>query len=168
MSDRPPRRRCAGGPRETHRWGARSGRGQSTTLDYTLALGVAAIVITGLVAAAGDFVTSQREQVVRTELGVVGQQLAGELVAADRLVEAGSTDRLGLNVTLPRRVAGSAYDVSVTAAGGTHWLNLSADDPDVTVAIRIETTTDVATGSVDGGTIDVVYDPGTDRLEVQS
>jgi len=177
MSDpsRPPRRRTASNRRPPdrrtcHRWGGRTApRGQSTTLDYTLTLGVAALVVTGLVAAAGDFVTGQREQVVRTELGVVGQQLAGELVAADRLVQAGnSTGTLAMNATMPRRVAGASYTVVVAQSGGTHWLNLTSNNPDVTVSVRVETATDVATGRVKGGTVDIVYDAGADQLEVRS
>lgn len=168
MSD--PDRRPRDGDRQGHRWGVRSGqRGQSTSLDYTLSLAVAALVVTGLFAAAGDFVSEQRERVVRTELGVVGQQLASEVVAADRLVRAGDETRhLAVNATMPRRVAGTGYTVTVAGAGGTHWLNLTTEDPPVSVSVRVETETDVATGSVDGGKIDVVYDPATDRLEVAS
>lgn len=149
-----------------HHWGG-AHRGQSVALDYTLALGVAALAVTGLFAAAGDFVTSQREQVVRTELGVVGEQLTNKLVAADRLVQAGNeTDRLVINASMPQRVAGASYTVSVTQNGT--WLNLTSNTPEISVAVKLETETDIATGDVAGGRLDIVYDPDENHLEVQS
>lgn len=156
------------GRRSHHRWGG-SSRGQSTTLDYTLALGVAALAVTGLVAAAGDFVNDQREQVVRTELDVVGEQLADRLVAADRLVQSGDqTDRLVVNATMPNRVAGVSYTVSVNDTGSSRWLNLTSHGPEVTVPVKLDTRTDVANTSVSGGNIAIVYDPTADELEVRS
>jgi len=168
---KPPRQRSGRRTalRECHRWGERPGeRGQSTTLDYTLALAVAAVVATVLFAAAGNFVADQRERVVRTELGVIGQQLADEVVAADRLARAGDdTETLVVNATMPQQVAGTSYTVTVAEGGGTHWLNLSSDRPEVSVTTQIRTETDVATGSLKGGSVDIVYDPAADRLEVR-
>jgi len=137
-------------------------------LDYTLALGVTALVITGLVATAGDFVKDQRETVVRTELGVVGQQFAGELVAIDRLVQSGSAQRLSVNVTLPSRVAGASYAVNVTAADGGARLALSSANPEVSTVAAVNNDTEIETTNVQGGDIELIYDPGEDLLEVQS
>ncbi|WP_436909966.1 DUF7266 family protein [Halosimplex marinum] len=136
-------------------------RGQSTALEYTLALAVASLVITGLLVTAGDFVTQQRSEVVRTELGVVGQQLAGDVVAADRLARAGaSTETVAVNASLPGTVAGAGYNIEVADTGSGQWLNLSTADPSVSVSVRFETDTAVATGSVSGGDVSVVYDEG--------
>lgn len=170
---RPPQRSrgvTAPQDRSHHRWGGPpSRRAQSTTLDYVLTLGVTALVITGLVTVTSDFVNSQREQVIGTELSVVGEQITAKLVAADTLVRAGNhTDRLVMNGSMPRRVAGVSYTVSVTDTGSSRWLNLTSHGPDVAVAVKLETGTEVATGSVSGGNVDIVYDPTTDRLEVRS
>ncbi|QLH77692.1 hypothetical protein HZS55_10440 [Halosimplex rubrum] len=136
-------------------------RGQSTALEYTLALAVASLVVTGLLVTAGDFVTQQRSEVVRTELGVVGQQLAGDVVAADRLARAGArTETVAVNASLPRTVAGAGYTVEVADSGSGQWLHLSTADPSVGVSVRFETETVVATGSVSGGDVSVVYDEG--------
>jgi hypothetical protein len=174
MGSPPPRRRgqFAGDPAGGSERGtlAAAVRGQSVALEYTLALGVASLVITGLFLAAGDFVTSQREQVVRTELGVVGEQLAGEVVSADRLVRAGeSTSTLSINASLPRTIAGAGYVVEVanTGGGASQWLNLTTRDPEVSVAVRLETATDLAPTRVQGGRIEIRYDPVADRLEVR-
>ena len=170
MSDRPRRgtRERSGRDGPNGRSVEIPSRGQSTALDYTLTLGVAALVVTGLFAAAGDFVTSQREQVVRTELDVVGEQLTDKLVAADRLVQAGNdTERLVMNATMPDRVAGTHYTLSVTDTGSSRWLNLTASEVDISVAIKLDTETTVATGSTGGGDVAIVYDPDTDQLEVR-
>lgn len=143
------------------------GRGQSTTLQYTLTLAVATLVVTGLFVAAGDLVTSEREQVVRTELEVVGQQLAGELSAADRLVRSSEgTQALAINVSLPPEVTGAGYTVAVSDDGTDQWINLTAASPDVSVSVRVDTGTDLADGSVQGGDLSIVYDGSA--LEVRS
>lgn len=165
-------RRTVGCPRARPDRGGHSGRdrGQSTTLDYTLALGVAALAISGLFVAGGDFVNDRRQEVVRTELGVVGQQLADDIAASDRLVQAGNeTETVRVNASAPRRIAGVGYTISIDDdGGGDLWVNLSTSDPDVTVPTRVETETDVATGSVPGGPVTVRYDADADRLEVQN
>lgn len=168
MGSPPPRRR--GAPAGSRGPLASALRGQSTALEYTLALGVASLVITGLFLAAGDFVTSQREQVVRTELGVVGEQLAGEVAAADRLVQAGeSTGQLSLNTSLPQTVAGASYVVEVanTGGGASQWINLSTQDPEVSVSVRLETETDLAPARIQGGHVEVRYDATANQLEVR-
>jgi hypothetical protein len=158
--------------RQTHRWGSQPSRerGQSTALDYTLGLSVAAVVLVGVTIAGADFAAGEREQVVRTELDVVGQQLAAELVAADRLVEAGhKTNRLVVNATMPQTVAGTGYSVSVVTGGPDQQLRLKTVDPQVTVTVSFATDTPVETTSVDGGTVTIRYDAtGAGRLEVSS
>lgn len=174
MGDPPPRRRsherrasrgASGGRKRTVGFGGL--RGQSTALDYTLSLAVASLVITGLLVAAGDFVTHQREEVVRTELGVVGEQLAGEVAAADRLVRASDTESLSLNASLPETVAGASYTVAVDDTATGEWLNLTSQDPDITVSVRLETETPLDPDTVGGGRIRVVYDPVAEHLEVR-
>lgn len=141
-------------------------RGQTTTLEYTLTLALGALVVVTLVVGAGEFVTDQREQVVRTELNVVGQQLAGDIVAADRLAQAGeSTETVELTSDLPATVAGTGYNVAVDTSGPTQRLVLTSTDPEVEVSLRVRTTTTLEPGGVSGGELTVVYD-GT-NLEVE-
>lgn len=169
MGDPPPRRRARRPERDriVPAFGRRDRRGQSTALEYALALAVASLAITGLFLAAGDFVTQQREEVVRTELGVVGEQLAGEVLAADRLVQAGDTGTLTLDTSLPDAVAGASYTIAVADTPTGQWLNLTSQDPDITVTVRLETETPLDSDTVGGGRVSVVYDPGADHLEVR-
>ena len=59
----------------------RSDRGQSVPLGYALSIGITTLLVIALVFTAGGYVEDQRERVVRTELGVVGQQLASDVSA---------------------------------------------------------------------------------------
>jgi len=144
-------------------------RGQSTTLDYTLSLAIATLLVAGLVTAASGLVDDSREQVVRTELEVIGEHLASDLVAADRLAQSGdSTERLTMTRPLPARVAGSEYTIRTESAGSVQWINLSASGPGVTVSVRAETAASIADTGIDGGTVTITYDPAADELEVSS
>jgi hypothetical protein len=157
--------------RQHHRWGTADDRGQSTTLDYTLSLAVATLVLTALFTTAGDFVTDQRQDVIRTELSVIGQHVASEVTAADRLVQSGDADRLVANRSLPDRATGSSYSIDIADAPGGPQLRqvtLSTENPEVSVTVRFRTATDLVETAVQGGDVTVVYDPGSDELEVQS
>lgn len=170
MTSPPPRRRGSFTEKDASRAGvgrlSRAKRGQSVALEYTLSLAVASLVITGLFLAAGDFVTSQREDVVRTELGVIGEQLAGDIAAADRLAQAGeTTGALSINASIPSTVAGASYVIEVQQTGSSTWLNLSTEDPDVLVRVRLETETPVKNDRIQGGEVSVVY--ASNQLEVR-
>jgi hypothetical protein len=143
-------------------------RAVSTTLDYTLTLAIATVVITVLFVGVSDFVDGQRERVVRTELSVVGQRIASDVTAADRLVEAGhgNTD-VRVNQSLPRRITGADYNVHVTRDGSVQWVNLTTRTPDVEVAVRVHTETPLAESDINGGDVSVVYDESADELEVR-
>lgn len=138
---------------------ARDERGVSTTLGYVLNLTVATLVVTGLLVATGGMVDGQREQTIRTELRVIGQQLADDLVAADELAataEPGDTVRIERQ--LPKDVAGRTYTVEVVDPGGAGpYLRLSSAPADVTVRIELTLETAIAESTVDGPAIVVRY-----------
>jgi len=139
----------------------------STTLDYTLSLAIATILITGLFFAAGDFVGQQRERVVQTELRVIGERIVSDVTAADRLVEAGDgSTTVEINQSLPERATGLTYRVELSTNSGTNWVNLSTSTPDVSVAVQFDTATPVAERAIVGGDVTVIY-TGTE-LEVRS
>ena len=145
----------------------RDDRGVSTALGYVLTLAITTVLVSGLLIAVGGFVSDQNERVTRSELDVVGQRLAADVEAADRLVEAGSGDG-GSNATvvvrsrLPETVAGRTYRVAINESR----LVLSARDPDVSVTVRVVTDTPVANTTLGGGPVRIAFDGG--RLEVSS
>jgi hypothetical protein len=148
----------------------RDGRAVSTTLGYVLALAITSVLVSGLMIAATGFVETEREQVIRSELEVVGQTLIADLGGADRLASAVDGD-VRVRSSLPRRVGGSAYTIEIRAdpddgtIDGFTELTLSAASVDVSVDLRVVTSTTLSTTTVDGGELVVVFDGST--LEVR-
>jgi len=145
-------------------------RAVSTTLGYVLALAIATLLVTGLIIAGGSYVDSQREQVVRDELTVVGQQLAADIERADRLVRAGDPGpsnavTVRVNQTFSNSVTGANY--RVTLEPSEQELVLNTTRPEVGIRIGLTTETDLGESTVGGGTVQIRYDQGDDHLEVR-
>jgi hypothetical protein len=137
-------------------------RGVSTALGYVLNVGVAAILVTMLLFSAGSLVETQRDRAVETELRVVGDRVAADLAAADRLARASDGGRVRYAVEAPPRVAGFGYDVHVNESGN---VVLDADRSDVIITVEFQTEIPVENATVSGGDFVVVYEG--DRLEVE-
>lgn len=136
----------------------RDERGVSTTLGYILNLTVATLAITGLLVASGGFVDDQRQQTVRSELRVIGQQLGGDLVAVDELAAtADAGDTIRIERQLPQDVSGRSYTITVVPNGGDPYLQLSATGSDVNVRVELTLESPVAESSVSGGQIVIHY-----------
>lgn len=143
-------------------------RAVSTAVGYVLVLGIATLLVTGLLFAGSDFVADQREETLRNELRVLGQQVADDLAAADRLVRA-SDGRTAVTVTrdLPETATGSSYSVEVVPNGGSPTtIVLTSADPEVTVEVTVRVETAVDATTVTGGRIAIDYTGSA--LEVQS
>jgi hypothetical protein len=144
-------------------------RAVSTTIGYALTLGVTALLITGLLIAGGGFLQDQRVTSTRSELQVVGHQVAADIASADRLTGSDVTD-VSISRSLPDRVTGSSYTIEMSTTSQSH-LVLTSADPDVTVRVDVQTTFangGLAETSVDGGDIEVVYNPnGNEELVVR-
>lgn len=142
-------------------------RAVSTTLGYAMTLGIATLLIAGLVAAGGTYVENQREQVIRSELRVIGEQVSSDVSGVDRLARTEGTDSVVVSRQLPHDVAGTTYTIEVVDAGtANRHLELTTSDPDVTVKVDLEVETTLVGGSVGGGAVEITYD-GTD-VEVQN
>lgn len=144
-------------------------RAVSTTLGYVLTLGIAAILITGLIAAGGTYVQDEREQVIRDELTVIGQQLAADVERTDRLARAGdeeSSVTVRLNQSFSDRVTGTSYRISLDRS--EQAVVLSSVDPNITVSVGVETQIPVADSTAGGGPIQLVYRQSANELEVQN
>lgn len=146
-------------------------RAVSTTVSYTLTLGISTLLITGLLLAGGTFMETNQKETTRTELTVLAQQLAGLVSSADGL--AGSTDdgSFTMRRELPRRVAGSTYVVRIneTTTGAARFeyeLELGAANGGTdTVSVSTETPVHAPT-SFDGGPVSVSYNTTGDTLVV--
>lgn len=140
-------------------------RGVSTVVGYSITLGITTLLVAGLLIATGGYVQDQRETVVRTELRVVGNQLASDLTSADALGRRGA-DTLELDRRLPGTVAGSSYTVAVNPAGCSTCLVLLSHEPEVRVTVDFTTSAPVTANNVTGGPVVVTYDGAGPTLEV--
>ncbi|WP_256287780.1 DUF7266 family protein [Halobellus inordinatus] len=133
-------------------------RAVSITVNYVIALGITAVLISGLLVGAGGYVENQREQVVREELDVVAEQLAAGIADADRLSESQARSRsVRVGVDLPERVAGESYRIYVRGVSdpadqpARHELTLRPSRSDVSATLTVSTTVGIEDGSVTGG-----------------
>jgi hypothetical protein len=140
-------------------------RGVSTAVGYVLTLGITAVLVSGLLVAAGGVVEDRRDATSRDSLDVIGQRLASNLMSADRLAETRSAKTVAVDVALPARIAGSGYRIHVD--GGSSTLILESDVGTVQRRVRFATTTPVTTTDVRGGALRIVLTPAGE-LEVRS
>lgn len=147
-------------------------RAVSITVGYALNLVVAAVLVAGVLTATGGMVEDRRESAVRTELSVLGQRVAADLSSADRLAQVATDDpganpSVSVETTLPRRVAGTHYEVVVGTSPAE--LVLRSDSPEVTVTVAYHSATAVRETTVRGGDLRIVLnaEPNPNRLEVE-
>ena len=140
-------------------------RGVSSVLGYALALAIVTILISGIFAGMGTVVENQRETAIRSELTVIGNRIAADISAVDRLVLAtSSTADVRIATTLPRTVAGKAYSINVSDGGPPshrYRIDLSSSDPDITETVFVRSNTTVRDVQLQGGDVEVVFDGTT-------
>lgn len=144
-------------------------RAVSAVVGYVMVLGIVTLLISGLFIATGNFVENQHERAVRSEFEVVGNRVAADIAAIDRLaLAAGSGGEAELLTDLPPRAAGKSYDISVSAVpseSNVYFVNLTAQDLDVEVEVRVKSKTPLVDTTVPGGDVRVVYNGS--HVEVQ-
>jgi hypothetical protein len=144
-------------------------RGVSPVFAYVLTLGISSLLVAGLVIAAGGYVETQREATSRSELRVLGQQVSADIAAADRLTRTEGATEVSISRTLPERVVGSQYSLSVRTGSDDPtdpYLELTTVRPDVTVEVGVATETAVGETRIGGGEMVVEYDGSADELVV--
>lgn len=149
-------------------------RGLSTTVGYVLGLAIMLVLSTGLFVAGGDFVNDQRDEAIRSELQVVGQQVANDLSRLDRTVEASAPFGVGPAATIavtervPQKVAGYSYDIEIRdpAAPGVPHLLLSTRNPDIDVRVNVTVNNNLNPSVIDGGEYTIEFDQSSGTVEV--
>lgn len=134
-------------------------RSLSVTVNYILALGISAILVTGLLIAGGAFVEDQREQVIEGELSVIGHHIAGNVEQVDRLVTAAddNPDAAYINQSFQRSVTGATYNIEV--AEDPDRIILSTSHPDVQVEVNATVNNDLDyDAAAGGGTVSAYWD----------
>lgn len=127
-------------------------RGVSTTLNYVLSLAIASLLVTGLLLAGGTFVENRQEEVIRSELEVIGQQIASDINRADRMLTAGNDETtVVVNQSFPKRITGTGYDIQLNP--GDDELELSSVDPEVVVTVHVQTESTLVDSHADSGVV---------------
>ncbi len=141
-------------------------RGQAITLDYTLGIAIAAILVTGLLIAGSGFVEDQRSSAIRAELEVVGQQVATDVEAADRLVASGETNTtVRVERRLPSEIAGSEYLIELEG-GADPQVVLTSNAMNLSTSMSVSAETAIEDSRAFGGTISITLtDAGLLRLD---
>lgn len=140
-------------------------RAVSVSLNYVLGLSIAFLLMVGLLFVGSDFVNEQRETSIRTELEVLGEQVASDISMTDRLVR--TTDGSGtveVSRSLPDRVSGNSYRISIQGSTDP-YLVVETDNPDVSVRVDFSTETPVELDRTTGGAIVIEYTSGTISVE---
>jgi PKD repeat protein len=127
---------------EDRRWPlARDDRAVSVAVSYVLALGITAILISGLLVASSDYLEDERQRATIQELDGLGNRLAAAFADADRLSRSGG----GTNLTVerPSRIAGSDYRVEIrrgpvcAAPSETDCLHLRTATSNISVTVPL-------------------------------
>lgn len=146
-------------------------RAVSPTVGYALTLVITTLLVTGLLIAGGDFVQNQREQATLSELRVLGQQLAGDVSAADRLARTSGPDGdVRLRRGLPEQVAGTNYRVNASRIGASNTTSfvLVSDNPEERTEVRVHSEFPVfMKTNLTGGEAEVTYNSVREEVVVR-
>ena len=148
-------------------------RGVAITLNYVLVLGISTILVTGLLVTGGQFVEDQREQVIESEMTVVGSHVAGNLEHVDRLVRAGDVEATtaAVNQSFQNSLTGTTYTVRIST--GPDELVITSTRPELTITVSVDSDIPLQDGAAaSGGKITAYYDPdaasGDGRLVIDN
>ncbi|WP_311170737.1 DUF7266 family protein [Halobellus ordinarius] len=142
-------------------------RAVSTAMGYALVLGIVTLLTTGLVMGFAPLVTGQQADATHSTLEVLGNDLAGDVESVDHLAAAaGSDGTVVLRSRLPERVGGSGYHIEIDEANETdgnqrYEIRLRSTDPETIATVGFRTQIEVdddATGTLDGGPLEITYD----------
>lgn len=155
------------GGRDRERPLARDDRGVSFTVSYALTVAIATLLVAGVVATAGFVLQEQREETVREELRVVGNDLSAVVMATDRLAAAGNSSNVTVRRSLPARAINEPYTMTLTGTADGATLTLRTSSPAVTVTVQLRTRTPLGDASVTGGPVTVVFRESTGELTIE-
>ncbi|PSP80097.1 hypothetical protein BRC81_02585 [Halobacteriales archaeon QS_1_68_20] len=94
-------------------------RAVSVPINYTLSIVIVTVLLTGLILATSDQLRAQQERTVESEFYVLGNRMAADVSAADRLAQTteGTTDDVvRVRTEIPDRVADMNYEVEISSS----------------------------------------------------
>jgi len=147
-------------------------RALSVSINYTLSLVIVTMLFAGLFVATSGYVDVQRERAISSEFQVVGNRMAADLSAADRVVATvgDASPEVEILGSAPAQAAGSEYRIEISVVDeGDHYnvtMELISTRYSVNETVTVKTDTAVEETTVSGGDYEIVYDSG--ELEVRS
>lgn len=140
-------------------------RAVSSTIAYVLAIGVTVVLIGGLLMSMGGLMDSQRDRAVDSELRIVGEGIAVDIVKVDRV--GGDDVSRAMRIDAGTRVAGVPYTIELSddcpEVDQATCLHIETAHRGHTVGVSLEH--DVEPATVHGGTMWIVVDDGRITLE---
>lgn len=133
---------------------ARVDRGASTVVGYVLNLGIATLLIAGLLVSGASLVDTQRERVTRAELDVIGNRIAADLETADRLLRTGNST-VTVRSSLPETISGNQYRIEVRATDGSVEIVLDEFESGIVRTVPVGNVSSVETTSLVGGDVEI-------------
>ena len=127
-------------------------RAVTVAITHVLTVGIATVLITGLLFGAGTMLDTQREDSTEASLEVIGERLAGDIASADRMA---NDSTLTIRTEHQRVAGGSPYTVTLHEDAGdcgplienVSCIQLDSNGEDVSVFVPIVTNTPLADGS---------------------
>jgi hypothetical protein len=149
----------------------RDDRAVSTTLSQVFVVGITAVLVSGLVVAAGGAVEEQRDRTARQELKTIGERVATNVQQVDRLATRPNTT-VSMQTSHPRSVVGGRYDIALRTDGDcptgvSACVRLYAPGPGVEAVVPVSNVTAVESSEVAGGSLTVRYDGTAVSLEAE-
>lgn len=173
-----PPRPVASRPEDRRQWGRGSltadRRGASISITHVLTLGITAVLVAGLLLAAGTFLDTQRERAVEQNIRVVGERLADEFVQVDRLLAGGGREA-GMRTVHLDRLGDQRYTVQLVHEGTAGCpdtrpvtdacLVLETTAPETTYVVELMNESRVTPSTASGGNVRFVTDGGSISVE---
>ena len=153
----------------------RDQRAVSIAVTHVLAIGITAVLMSGLLLGAGNMLDTQHEQSTESSLETIGERLASEIAGVDRTLDEEEVVRV--ETSHHRFAGGSQYTVTLhddcpSHIDGEHTLveteqclQLSSHGENVDVVIPIVTENDLNNASVQGGPI--VIEGDKDEITIE-
>ena len=140
-------------------------RGVSTAVSYILAIGITVILVSGLVVGMNSMMGSQSDRALDSELRVIGEGLGSEITSVDRVaMNANEGDTHIMRIEAPMFVAGEPYRIELDPNEGESHARLVLITSERQHTVFLNTRSEIAHSSVQGGTLWIATDGSELRL----
>lgn len=145
-------------------------RAASEVIGTLISLAMLVVFLSGTAVVSVYALDAVEESNAREQLEFRGEQLATTIEDVDRRVRgSASTNAIGTSVSLPERAGNEQYTIVVVAQANNMYqleLSLDGEDGEYTAAVQFRSETDVETGSVRGGDLEVIRKEGESQISI--